>query len=221
MVVSCTSICATSLFGTLNSEKTFEETRDYMRSGPTHGLRIARLLMVVGSLAPLFLLWAIRGAPPISDRYWVGTCLGLAIVPNLVLLWRWQSAWRRNDHRVIVIAAARDQSDHLLVYLFAMLLPLYTANLVNERELLSVAAAFAFIVFLFWHMNLHYMNIAFAVLGYRVYTIDMVSPQGSSKNSVILLSKRNAPPPANATIDGLRLSDTVYVERDDANAERI
>jgi hypothetical protein len=189
-----------------------------MPSGANHGLPIARLLMVVGSLAPLFVLWAIRGASPIPDCYWIGACLTLAIVPNLVLVWRWQTAKRRNDHRVIVIATARDQSEHLLLYLFAMLLPLYTANLANERELLSVAAAFVFIVFLFWHMNLHYMNIVFAIRGYRVYTIEMASPQGSSKGSVILLSKRDAPPPTGASIDGLRLSDTVFVERDNADA---
>jgi hypothetical protein len=192
-----------------------------MPNGANRGLPIARLLMVIGSLAPLFVLWAIRGASPIPDRYWIGTCLALAIIPNLVLVWRWQIAKRRNDHRVMVIVTARDQSEHLLVYLFTMLLPLYTANLANERELLSVAAAFVFIVLLFWHMNLHYMNIAFAILGYRIYTTEMAAPQGSSESSVILMSKRDAPPPTGTSIDSLRLSDTVFVERDSADAGRV
>ena len=182
------------------------------------GLPIARLLMVIGSLAPLFVLWAIRGDPEIPNCYWIGGCLGLAIIPNLVLMWRWRIAQRRNDHRVIVVTSARDQSEHLLVYLFAMLLPLYTANLANVRELSSAITAFVFIVFLFWHMDLHYMNITFAVLGYRVYTIVMKSPTGSPKGAVVLLSKRHLPPPADASIDGLRISDTVFVERDGANA---
>jgi hypothetical protein len=134
-----------------------------------------------------------------------------------VLLWRWRIAKRRNDHRVIIVATARDQSEHLLVYLFAMLLPLYTTNLANERELFAVAAAFVFIVFLFWHMNLHYMNIGFAALGYRVYTIEMASRSGEQGNSVILLSKRRVLPPAGTSIDGLRISDTVFVERDTAD----
>jgi hypothetical protein len=184
-----------------------------------HGLPIARLLLVVGSLAPLFLLWAIRGAPPIPDYYWIGICLGFAVLPNLVLLWRWRTAKRRNDHRAIVIASARDHSEHLLVYLFAMLLPLYTANLANERELFSVAAAFVFIVFLFWNMNLHYMNVVFAVLGYRVYTIEMPARQGIAGSSLVLLSKRSTPPPAGTAIDSLRLSDTVFVEKETADAE--
>lgn len=185
------------------------------------GLPIARLLMVISSLAPLFLLWAIRGAPPISDCYWVPACLALAIAPNLVLLWRWSAARRSNDHRIIIVASARDQSDHLLVYLFAMLLPLYSVNLGNERELYAVAAAFAFIVFVFWHMNLHYMNIVFAVLGYRVYTAEMTGRGGAAGNAVILLSKRTTPPAAGTSIDGLRISDTVLVEKEGADAERV
>jgi hypothetical protein len=188
-------------------------------AGINSGLPIARLLMVVSSLAPLFLLWAIRGAPPISDRHWVTGCLALAVVPNLALLWRWRVARRSNDHRVIVVASARDQSDHLLVYLFAMLLPLYSVNLGNDRELYAVTAAFAFIVFLFWHMNLHYMNIVFAALGYRVYTAQMTGRGGAAGDAVILLSKRTSPPTTGTSIDGLRISDTVFVEKENADAE--
>jgi hypothetical protein len=140
-------------------------------------------------------------------------------VPNLALLWRWRAARRSNDHRVIVVASARDQSDHLLVYLFAMLLPLYSVNLGNDRELYAVAAAFAFIVFLFWHMNLHYMNIVFAALGYRVYTAQMTGRGGAAGDTVILLSKRTSPPSTGASIDGLRISDTVFVEKENADAE--
>ena len=105
------------------------------------GLPLARLLMVIGSLAPLFLLWALRGAV-LSDRWSGALCLTLAVVPNLVLVWRWRLARQRNDHRVIIVGTARDQSEHLLVYLFAMLLPLYAANLTSGRELASVPAAF-------------------------------------------------------------------------------
>ena len=195
-----------------------QKESENMSRAVNRGLPLARLFMVVSSLAPLFLLWAIRGAPSVPDFYWVGGCLALAVIPNLALLLRWRIAKRRNDHRTIVLATARDQSDHLLVYLFAMLLPLYTANLADERELFAVMAAFVFIVFLFWHLNLHYMNIAFAVLGYRVFTVDMVGQRGASGTSVILLSKRHSPPPASASIDGLRLSDTVFVERESADA---
>jgi hypothetical protein len=205
----------------LRSEDAPNRRTGEMPGRVNRGLPVARLLMVVSSLAPLFLLWAIRGAPPVPDSYWIALCLGLAVIPNLALLWRWRIAKRRNDHRAVVIADARDQNEHLLVYLFAMLLPLYTANLANERELFAVAAAFVFIVFLFWHMNLHYMNIVFAVLGYRVYTVEMAAQRGSAGSSVVLLSKRISRPPAGASIDALRLSDTVFVEKEAADAERV
>lgn len=189
-----------------------------METRANKGLRVARLLMVVSSLAPLFLLWAIRGAPPIPDWIWMVGCLLAAVVPNLALAWRWQIARRRNDHRAIIVHSARDQSEHLLVYLFAMLLPLYTANLSNERELFSVLAAFVFIVFLFWHMNLHYMNVVFAALGYRLYTVERMGAKGSRGEPIILLSRRTCPPEAGETVDGIRISDTVYVERGGTDA---
>jgi hypothetical protein len=189
-----------------------------MPEGINRGLPVARLLMVISSLAPLFLLWAIRGAPPVPDCYWIGGCLAFAVLPTMALIGRWRLAIRRNDRRTVVVAAARDQSDHLLIYLFTMLLPLYTVNLANSRELLAAAAAFIFIIFLFWHMNLHYMNLGFAVLGYRVYTVDMTGEDDAPGLSVVLLSKRIDPPKAGTQIDGLRLSDTVYVERASAHA---
>jgi len=173
--------------------------------------------MVIGSFAPLFVLWALRGAF-LPDRWWVPLCLTLAVAPNLVLVWRWRMARRRNDHRIIIVGTARDQSEHLLVYLFAMLLPLYTANLTSTRELASVAVAFIFIVFLFWHMNLYYINIAFALGGYRVYTIEMRTRPGPAPVSVVLISKRHSRPLPGVSIDGFRLSDAVYVEKEIGDA---
>ena len=52
-----------------------------------------------------------------------------------------------------------------------MLLPFYSEDLGSWRYLGASFAALAFIVFLFWHLNLHYMNLLFAALGYRVFTV--------------------------------------------------
>jgi hypothetical protein len=51
--------------------------------------------------------------------------------------------------------------DHISVYLFAMLLPFYSEAIDTWRDLGATFAARAFIVFLFWHLNLHYMNLLF------------------------------------------------------------
>jgi hypothetical protein len=63
------------------------------------------------------------------------------------------------------------------------------------------------------------MNIVFAALGYRVYTVEIARHEGAPGDSVILLSKRTAPPPAGASIDSFRVSDTVFVEKENADAE--
>lgn len=121
-------------------------------------LKIARLMMVLSSLSPLFILWAIRGNPLISDYYLICGCLLMVVIPNAFLYERILAAKRNNDKRTLKVGLADDHRDHLLVYLFAILLPLYDANLSEQRDFAATLVAFFFIIFLFWHLNLHYMN---------------------------------------------------------------
>lgn len=188
-----------------------------MRTQRDSGLRIARFLMVVGSLSPLFILWAIRGAHGIPDKWWIGFCIAFVAVPNLVLYARWRLAHVRNDHRVIIVQTAKDQSEHLLVYLFAMLIPLFGVDLGGTRDTIAVLVAFGFILFIFFHMNLHYINILFALFGYNVFTVEINTSTApgaqTTSKSVVILSKRTSIAPS-TQIDGIRLSDTVLVEKE-------
>jgi hypothetical protein len=188
-----------------------------MNAGYKGGLPIARFLMVVGSLSPLFFLWAIRGARAIPDAWWSLFCLACAVIPNLALYYRWRLAHANNDHRIIIVRSAKDQSEHLLVYLFAMLIPLFGVDLGSTRDIVSVLVAFLFIVFIFWHMNLHYVNVAFALFGYHVFTVEAAtSAAGGSHETtatVVVLSKRCAIPPS-TQLDTIRLSDTVLVVKE-------
>jgi hypothetical protein len=45
--------------------------RDVSNSAKREGLKVARLMMVLSSISPLFLLWAIRGSKLLPDRYLV------------------------------------------------------------------------------------------------------------------------------------------------------
>ena len=130
------------------------------------GMKTARLFMVLSSISPLFIIWAIRGNNLIPDCYFVSFCALLIIIPILFLCWRIRTARKLREVREISVGIAEDHREHLLVYLFAMLLPFYTANLGTWRDLGAVFTALAFIIFLFWHLNLHYMNLFFAALGY-------------------------------------------------------
>jgi len=183
--------------------------------GRGEGLRTARLLMVLSSLSPLFVLWAIRGNRLIPDRYLLLFCAVMVIVPNGFLGLRIRTAVKLRERREIVVGHAEDHRDHLLVYLFAMLLPFYATDFATWRDTAAVGAALGFIVFLFWHLNLHYMNVLFALFGYRVFTL---SPRPdanalSGRATQVLITRRTELSPGEQLV-AYRLSDTVYFEAD-------
>lgn len=185
-----------------------------MTSNPhREGLRAARLLLVLSSVSPLFILWAIRGSSLIPDKYFLTTCGLFIIIPNVFLWWRISTAKRLEERRELVVGAADDHREHLLVYLFAMLLPFYADTLATWRTLAAALVALAFIVFLFWHLNLHYMNIVFAVLGYRLFTLHPVADANPLSGRIIyaLITRRVSLSPGDR-LTAYRISDTVYFE---------
>lgn len=185
-----------------------------MKNPPiAEGLQITRLIMVLSSMAPLFILWSVRGSPSVPDKYFIPSCTFLAVAPTLVLLWRVRVARRHNDCQTKSIGKAEDHREHILVYLFATLLPFYTATLQANREFAATVVALVFIIFVFWHLNLHYMNLLFALRGYRVFT---VSPPTTNKFAgkvpFVLLTKRTCVVEGE-DVEAYRLSDTVFIEK--------
>ena len=188
-----------------------------MPNGGHHeGLKAARLLMVLSSISPLFILWAIRGNSLISDRYFLAFCSVMVVLPNAFLWLRVRTARKLQERREIAVGTAEDHREHLLVYLFAMLLPFYAADLGTWRDLAAVLAALGFIVFLFWHLNLHYMNLLFAALGYRVFTVYPTADGNplTGKASQVLITRRVTVSPGERLVV-YRLSDTVHLEMDE------
>ncbi len=177
------------------------------------GLRIARLLMVLSSISPLFVLWAIRGSKLVPDSYLLSFCALMVALPNLFLWLRIQAAKKHQVKSELVVGSAEDHRDHLLVYLFAMLLPFYPIDTGSWRDFAALISALGFVVFLFWHLNLHYMNLLFAIGGYRVFTI--VPPKDdnplSGRVNLVLITPRITLLLGDRII-AYRLSDTVYFE---------
>jgi hypothetical protein len=177
------------------------------------GLKFARLLMVLSSISPIFILWGIRGNKLIPDRYFLAGCAAFVLIPNGFLWLRLYTAKKMSDRRELVVGKAEDHRDHLLVYLFTMLLPLYPIDLANWRDFSAILAALGFVIFLFWHLNLHYMNIFFAVFGYRVFTVSPPTtdnPIGRS-DCYAVITRRSALG-SGERIVAYRLSNTVYFE---------
>ncbi len=85
-------------------------------------------MMVLSGISPLFILWAVRGNSLIPEYCFLGFCAFMVIVPSGYLWWRIVMAKKLKQLRPIAVGKAEDHRDHLLVYLFAMLLPFYTAS---------------------------------------------------------------------------------------------
>lgn len=176
-------------------------------------LGIARFFMVLSSFSPLFILWAIRGCSLFPDIWFSSACIFIALTPYIILSLRISTAKRNNDKSLRFVGVSEDHGNHLLVYLFAMLLPLYSSELTTYRDFFAILTALAFIIYLFWYLNLHYMNVLFAVLGYRVYTVSPLQDGNpySGKEPFVLITPRRYLP-SKEKIDAYRLSDTVYME---------
>lgn len=182
------------------------------------GLGLVRFILVCSSLSPVFLLWAVRGVDAIGDSIWIPVCVFLFALPTVLLYLIFRTAKKHQNVKTITVVSAKDQREHLLTYLFAMLIPLFDANVDELRDLTSVLIAFLFITFLFWHMRLHYMNLVFAILGYRIYTVEVKIGTSSGNDDRLatyaVISRRHYLP-EKMPLTGYRLGGNVLVDEKD------
>ncbi|MDY8111092.1 hypothetical protein U0C82_18370 [Fulvimarina sp. 2208YS6-2-32] len=119
-----------------------------MKAGDVQeGLGFVRFVLVWSSLSPVFLLWAIRGVDAVVDWVWVPACVALFALPSALLAFILYRARKSENLKTIAVHEAWDQREHLLTYLFAMLIPLFDANLGGLRDILAVGCAILFVMF--------------------------------------------------------------------------
>lgn len=178
------------------------------------GLGFLRVILVLGSISPLFVLWAVKGVALLPDIYFVSTCSCFAIIPSFLLLVRERVATKQRDFHPLQVGSVEDHRGHVLIYLFAMLLPFYRQIVDGWREFSALVVALIFIVFLFWHLNFHYMNILFAIRRYHVFTVyppNEDNNYSSGESFIVITRRRNLQ--SGQSIVALRLSNTVYLEK--------
>ena len=195
----------------LGSRKPFHSTP--ARRQPKEGLRVARLLMVLSNISPLFVLWAIRGNSLVPEHYFIGFCVMMIVMPNVFLWLRIWAAKKQEDKRELTIGTADVHRDYILLYMLAMLLPFYSEDIGNWRYLCASFTALCFMVFLLWHLNLNYMNMLFALLGYRVFTVyPPANGNPLTSNCRWAIITRRVSLNKGDQLVVYRLSNTVYLE---------
>jgi len=184
-----------------------------INTGHGEGLKSARLLMVLSSFSPLFILWALRGSSLIPDCYLILLCGCMGFFPTVFLCHRIRTAKKEQDKWELSLGKVDGSHTHILVYLFAILLPFYRQDVETWRDLIAMCVALALIVFIFWRLNLHYINLVFALRGYHVFTIYPPADTNpySGKTSYMLITQRVSVSEGTRII-AHRVSDTLYIE---------
>jgi hypothetical protein len=122
----------------------------------------------------------------------------------LIIWWRIKIAKKNNDKKTLYVKGglSRDK-DYIFTYLLIVFLLFFILPDSNIREILAFVFAIAMVLFIFWNMNVLYMNPIFTILGYNVYII-------GGDSDIVLLSKRNVI--NSEKLIAHRISDTVYIE---------
>ena len=78
-------------------------------------------------------------------------------------------------------------------------------------NLAAILGALVLIIFVFWHLNLHYVNVLLAVFGWRIFTVLPSQQSSPYANPIpfIIITRRQWLVPG-STVRGYRLSDTLY-----------
>lgn len=185
------------------------------------GSSFYRILLVLSSISPLFILWAIRGTAGSDGKelipgaiFWM-SCIAACLIPNIVLAVRFWYFRQSEFHRTIKVERADDRRQDLIAYLFAMLLPFYTVDLSSWRNFAATLAALVIVIVLFVSLNMSYMNFFFAVLGYHCFHVTSPEEPGSPSSllSFMLITKRDQLK-CGDTVTGYDIDPTLLIERE-------
>jgi len=176
--------------------------------------RFLRLIFVVASLSPVFILWGIKGSKVLPDSALLLIVFLLVSIPNGILILRWISVRKQNLIVQTKVLEATDHREHLVVYLLAVLLAIFGASLESTRDLIALAFTAILVTLLFWYSNLHYLNLIFALLGYKTFTVKrLIEKSGKQETSqVVVLTKRDWIQ-SDEIITCLRLSHNTWIEK--------
>lgn len=195
------------------NESSRYEQRSKM-NGARYGIEpwLPKLFLVLSSMSPLFILWAIRGSSLFPQFWFVFGCVALFVASNAYLLAIVMRGRARVGRRSIEVVSATDRRQDVISYLFAMLLPFYTVDMNSWREFAASVAAFLIVVILFTSLDLHYLNLWIAVFRYHCFETTLRgSDTNGSPTRVMLISRRSAIAPG-SRLSTVPISPLVVLE---------
>jgi len=147
--------------------------------------------MILASLSPVFLVWAIIGMNRIPDLVFVPICLLLVSIPHYVIIRRIKVALKTRSEKQITILTAKDSREHLLTYFMPLALPVMAVSFSDWRGFSATLFVFSIMAFASWHLRVFYVNVFFALFGYRIFKV--TQPANKLSHGIderILITKR-------------------------------
>lgn len=182
---------------------------------PKQKLRFVRFMMVLSSFSPLLVLWAITGSriEAVPNLIFRMICVILIITPIIIIYLRYYRVKKINDVQTFTVNNCKDQKDVLIIYLFAMLIPIYQTEYDNVIQFSALIVLAVFVFVLFWHLHLYYINLILAFTRFHTFMIQPTISETMFNRQVIIISKYEFLKEGQ-TIVAYRLTDTVFLEKE-------
>jgi hypothetical protein len=181
-------------------------------SQPKNDLTFFRGMMILASLSPVFLVWAIVGMDKISDWYFISSCVLAVAIPHLIIFRMISVALKTRTEKQITIETAKDAKEHLLTYFMPLVLPVMAVTFSTWRGFAATLFLFSIMAFASWHLRVFYINVFFALFGYRIFKITQPeNPLSHSIDERILISKRTQLDKG-TVLSAVNLGGNVYYE---------
>jgi hypothetical protein len=176
--------------------------------------KFLRLIFVIATLTPLFVMWTIKGSAVIPNSILILSSAAIIIISNGIIFFRWHIAIKQKQIVEAIVQKSTDHTEHLVVYLLAVFLAIYSSTTGTMREVFATLFAVALIILLFWFSRLHYLNLVFATMGYKTFTVTRKHPDNNFNKTtkVVVLSKRDQINPEEK-ITCYRLSHDLWIEK--------
>jgi hypothetical protein len=165
--------------------------------------RLARLLLVATTLAPIAIVYALAVWP--SDRVRALCAVGLAFVLLLLCLYLLWYVRRHVQQEQLSIERSKNVDREILAFLITYLIPLITRK-DSDGNLAAMLGVILLIAVVIYKADMLHVNPLLGLLGYHFFEIGV-----ASGSTYLLITKKDVEHGAR-TITALRLGNNVWLE---------
>jgi hypothetical protein len=179
------------------------------------GFVALRIALVLGALSPVFFIWAVRGSSVVDQRWLCGLATATIAGPAIIFFWRIRQAKSSTSGGSIEELTVRrltDRREHLLSYLFPLVMSSWQFDFKSMRELFACLCVMLFTGIAFWHLQLTYVNLWFAIAGFRSVQVERGSSTSNPLRPVILLT-RSTRLSENEVVEAYRITNSLYLHK--------